>query len=91
MLLANIFSGPDMMIVFVVVLLLFGGKKLPELMRGVGRGLGELQKGIDESKRTLQASMSDLENDHKVHEIVPRPAEGTQAYTAPGSHVDEAS
>lgn len=71
------FGGQEMIIVLVVVLVLFGGKKIPELMRGVGKGVGELQKGIEESKRTLSASMHD--DDHKVHEIKPRPAENTHA------------
>lgn len=77
------FGGQEMIIVLVVVLVLFGGKKIPELMRGVGKGVGELQKGIEESKRTLHASMHDDEDDHKVHEIKPRPAENTLPYSAP--------
>jgi sec-independent protein translocase protein TatA len=77
------FGGQEMIIVLVVVLVLFGGKKIPELMRGVGKGVGELQKGIEESKRTLHASMNyDDDDDHKVHEIKPRPAENTLAHSA---------
>ena len=47
----------ELLIVGLVVVLLFGGKKIPELMRGVGKGLGELKKGIDEGKRTLDESI----------------------------------
>lgn len=44
--------GPtEAIIVVVLVLVLFGGTKIPELMRGVGRGVGELRKGLDEGKR----------------------------------------
>jgi len=46
-----------MLIIFLVVLVLFGGKKIPELMRGVGRGVGELQKGLDEGKNHLANSL----------------------------------
>ena len=46
-------GGYELVIILVVVLLLFGGKKIPELMRGVGKGVGELQKGLEEGKRTL--------------------------------------
>lgn len=49
----------EIWIIVVLVLILFGGKKIPELMRGVGRGVGELQKGIDEGKRTLQQGIED--------------------------------
>lgn len=40
--------GPTEIIVIVlVVLLLFGGKKIPELMRGLGRGVREFKDGIE--------------------------------------------
>lgn len=37
---------PQIVIILVVVLLLFGGKKIPELMRGLGRGVKEFKEGI---------------------------------------------
>lgn len=58
---ANILGVEQWLVVMVLVLLLFGGKKIPELMRGVGRGVGELQKGLEEGKRTLHASMQEEE------------------------------
>lgn len=50
-------SGPELWIILVIVLVLFGGKKIPELLRGVGKGVGELQKGLDEGKRTMQETI----------------------------------
>lgn len=47
----------ELLIVLVIVLVLFGGKKIPELLRGVGRGVGELQKGLDEGKKTFERSL----------------------------------
>ena len=39
--------GPNQMIlILVVVLLLFGGRKIPELMRGLGRGVKEVKDGV---------------------------------------------
>ena len=39
--------GPNQMIlILVVVLLLFGGRKIPELMRGLGRGIKEFKDGV---------------------------------------------
>lgn len=43
----------EIVLIVVLVLVLFGGKKIPEFFRGVGRGVGELQKGIHESKSAL--------------------------------------
>ena len=40
-----------MLIVAGIVILLFGSTKIPELMRGVGQGVGELKKGLDEGKK----------------------------------------
>jgi len=55
------FLGPEMFIIFFAILLLFGGRKIPELMRGVGKGIkefnnarasieSELKEGINEEK-----------------------------------------
>lgn len=56
-LLALGFGTQEIWIILIVILILFGGKKIPELMRGVGRGVGELQKGIDEGKQHLQSGI----------------------------------
>jgi sec-independent protein translocase protein TatA len=44
-------------LVLVGVLVLFGGKKIPELMRGVGQGIGELKKGMEDTKNQLTNSL----------------------------------
>lgn len=36
-------EGPTVFIIFIVVLLLFGGKKIPELMKGLGKGVKEFK------------------------------------------------
>ena len=40
---AALLGGPEMIIVAIVVLLLFGGKKIPELMKGLGKGIKEFK------------------------------------------------
>ena len=40
MLLFN-FLGPEMIVIFFAILLLFGGRKIPELMKGIGKGIRE--------------------------------------------------
>ena len=54
MFLANFFGMADWIWIVVLVVVLFGGTKIPELMRGVGKGVGELQKGIAEGKEHLE-------------------------------------
>src|SRR5437899_12213476 len=41
-------AGPDLIIILLIILLLFGAKKLPELARGVGQAVKEFQKAKDE-------------------------------------------
>lgn len=51
--------GWEWIIIFLVILLLFGGKKIPELMRGVGKGLQQFKKGMAEAK----AEMNNIDNE----------------------------
>lgn len=51
----------EILIIGVIILVLFGGKKIPELMRGLGKGMGEFQKGVTESKRILSEAASEEE------------------------------
>lgn len=50
---------PEMIMIFIVVLLLFGAKKLPELARGVGKSMGEFKKARDEFEREITRSESE--------------------------------
>jgi sec-independent protein translocase protein TatA len=45
--------GPDMMVILLIVLLLFGAKKLPELARGMGRAVKEFSAARDEIEREV--------------------------------------
>ena len=59
MILQNIFLGMvgpwQVAVIVVLVLLLFGGKKIPELMRGLGGGLKEFKKAVqDDEVETLK-------------------------------------
>ena len=47
------FLGPEMLVIFLAILLLFGGKKIPELMRGLGKGISEFKKGKNEIEKDL--------------------------------------
>ena len=47
-------QGPEIWVVLIVVLILFGGAKIPQLMRGVGRGMGEFQRGVEEGKQAFE-------------------------------------
>ncbi|MGD9896100.1 MAG: twin-arginine translocase TatA/TatE family subunit [Candidatus Methylacidiphilaceae bacterium] len=50
-------SGSEWFWIFVVVFLLFGAKKLPELARGVGKALGEFHKAREDFEREIHHSL----------------------------------
>ncbi len=43
-------SPQELFIVFLIILLLFGGRKIPEIARGLGKGMREFRKGLDDVK-----------------------------------------
>lgn len=53
-------GGQEMIIIFLIVLLLFGAKKLPELARGVGKSMGEFKKARDDFEREITRSEADV-------------------------------
>ncbi|MEN9444396.1 MAG: hypothetical protein RIS47_1286 [Bacteroidota bacterium] len=46
-------SGSEIFVVLLAVLLLFGSKKIPELARGLGKGLNEFKKATNEIKKEI--------------------------------------
>lgn len=57
-------GGPELLVVFLVVLLVFGPKKIPEVARGVGKGLREIRRLTTEFQREI--NLSDLDEDKKI-------------------------
>ena len=49
-------GGPDLIIVLLIILVLFGAKKLPELARGMGSAIKEFQKAKDEFRDELHSA-----------------------------------
>jgi sec-independent protein translocase protein TatA len=55
-------SGQEIFVVLLVVLLLFGAKKIPEVARGLGKGLNEFRKATDDIKKEIKEN-SDIAKD----------------------------
>ncbi len=51
--LATFFSPQDMLLIFLVILLLFGAKKLPELAKGMGQAVREFTKAKDDIEKEI--------------------------------------
>ncbi len=69
-LLAWIPQGPEWIAIFVVILLLFGAKKIPELARGLGKSMGEFKKAREEFEREIHSAENEVskEDEPKVKE-----------------------
>ena len=47
--------GPfELFIIFIAIILIFGGKKIPELMKGLGKGMKEFKKAKDDIKKETE-------------------------------------
>jgi sec-independent protein translocase protein TatA len=60
----DLFSPMHVILIAFVVLLLFGGKKIPELMRGLGKGIREFKDAKDNVQREIEDHMKE---DNKVN------------------------
>jgi sec-independent protein translocase protein TatA len=71
-------AGPDLIVILLIVLVLFGAKKLPELARGMGQAVKEFQKAKDEFNDELHKAGK---SDSQVAKPDVKPAESTVART----------
>lgn len=55
-------SGPELIIVIFVILLLFGAKKLPELAQGMGKGIKEFKKATKDEPEITEVKKENDEN-----------------------------
>src|ERR1700712_5747444 len=80
-------AGPDLIIVLLIVLVLFGAKKLPELARGMGQAVKEFQKAKDEFSDELhKAGTPDASKTAEVKpaaSTLPRNPDGSPTVAAP--------
>lgn len=50
---------PEVLLIALIILLLFGGKKIPELMKGLGKGVKSFKDGINEASNELKKDLED--------------------------------
>lgn len=56
---------PEVLLIALIVLLLFGGKKIPELMKGLGKGVKSFKDGVNETSTELKKDLEDNSLDSK--------------------------
>ena len=60
----NLGTG-ELLIIFLVILLLFGAKRLPELARGLGKGINEFKDAVETGKKEILDAEKNTENKNK--------------------------
>jgi TatA/E family protein of Tat protein translocase len=83
---------PELMLIFLLALLIFGPKKLPEIGKSIGKGLAEFKKASDDLKKTIEHEMDQVKSETSgVKDTVaqtitgPRPVETVPPATSEGS------
>ncbi|NBB76933.1 MAG: twin-arginine translocase TatA/TatE family subunit [Bacteroidetes bacterium] len=61
-------GGFEMVIIVLVILLLFGAKRIPELARGVGQGIKEFRRASDDIKKEIEKGKDDIEESTRYTE-----------------------
>lgn len=62
-------GGLEWVLIFAAVLLLFGGRKIPELMRGIGKGVKEFKDAKDKVKSEMEKGMNEEDKEKEVKKI----------------------
>lgn len=61
----NFLGTGEIIAIVLVILLLFGGRKIPELMRGLGKGVKSFKQGMNEVEDELKKPLEDLDKSDK--------------------------
>ena len=60
----NLGAG-EIILILLVILILFGAKKIPELARGIGKGMSEFKKGLKDVEKEIKEGGDEEKNDSK--------------------------
>ncbi len=62
---AGIIGTPEIVLIVLAIVLLFGGRKIPELMRGIGKGVKEFKDGLDSGEDQAKTEEKDKTTEKK--------------------------
>lgn len=57
--LLGVIGGPEIIVILLIILVLFGGKKIPELMKGLGKGVKEYKKAMNGVEEEIDNATSE--------------------------------
>ncbi len=74
---------PEIMVIFVIALLVFGPKKLPELGKSIGKAMAEFKKASDEFQESVRQEMKEVEKTADLDEVKKLGKIDLSSYTTP--------
>jgi TatA/E family protein of Tat protein translocase len=60
---------PELIIIFVIALVVFGPKKLPELGKALGKGIAEFKRATEEVKETIETEVRSVERNMEIEKL----------------------
>jgi TatA/E family protein of Tat protein translocase len=81
---------PELLMIFIVALIVFGPRKLPEIGKTLGKALGEFKKASEDLKNTIEREvhveeLKDLKNDLRNVTVMPPPPDTTVSRAEPAA------
>ncbi len=62
-------GGSEWIFIILAIVLLFGGKKIPELMKGIGKGMREFKDAKDNVKSEIEEGMKEKDKDEEIRKL----------------------
>ena len=81
-------GGPEMVLIFVIVLVLFGGQKLPEFARGLGKSIREFKKAAAGVEEEFKRALEEDERKNVTPKLAAAPVEPAPVHDEYMDHVD---
>jgi sec-independent protein translocase protein TatA len=79
---------PELIVIFVIALIIFGPRKLPELGKSLGKSIAEFKRASNELKSTLEEEIR-IEEQKTKHEEAARAAAAVQSAPDAAAHADK--
>lgn len=77
------FGGGEMMLILFVVLLLFGGDKMPQLAKSIGKSLKEFKKAASDVEQEIKRAIDEVPDTPSIQSTIRQAMEDNKARTAP--------
>ena len=76
-------GGSEWIFIILAIVLLFGGKKIPELMKGIGKGMREFKDAKENVKSEIEEGMKEKDKEQEIRELRQQLQDSKQAQVSP--------